>query len=88
MPEEGLPHCDEAVDNDPSGSTRDGRGLILAQLGRLDEATNDVEQYIAWLDTQPEAWSDLNNRSLYEDILDGLRVGENRISPELLEQLR
>lgn len=88
MAEDAMPHCDEAVANDASGSTRDARGLALAELGRLDEATADFEQYLAWLDTQPEAWSELNNRHIYEDILDGLRSGENRLTPEILAQLR
>lgn len=88
MPEVGLLHCDEAVKHDSSGSTRDGRGLILAELNRLDEATADLEQYLAWLDTQPEIWSQLNNRLIYEDVLAGLRAGENRLTPDLLEMLR
>jgi hypothetical protein len=57
-------------------------------LGRLEEAMSDLEQYIAWLETQPEVWSELNNRHIYEDILEGLRAGENRVTPELLERLR
>jgi tetratricopeptide (TPR) repeat protein len=88
LPEEGLLHCDEAASHDTSGSTRDGRGLVLAQLGRLDEAAADLEQYVAWLDTQPEVWSDLNSRQIYENILEGLRAGENRVTQEVLEQLR
>lgn len=88
MPVEGLPHCDEAVGRDPSGSTRDGRGLILAELDRLDEAAADLEQYLAWLDTQPEVWSEINNRQIYEHLLEGLRAGENRVTAEVLEQLR
>ena len=74
--------------HDSSGSTRDGRGLILAELNRLDEAAADFEQYLVWLDTQPEIWSQLNHRSIYEDVLAGLRAGENRVNPDLLEMLR
>jgi tetratricopeptide (TPR) repeat protein len=88
MPEDGLSHCDEALANDDSGSVQDGRGLIMAELGRLDEAIADLEQYVAWLETQPEVWSELNNRHIYEDILEGLRAGENRVTPERLESLR
>jgi tetratricopeptide (TPR) repeat protein len=88
MPEEALPHCDEAVSHDASGSTREARGLALAELGRLDEARKDLEQYVAWLDTQPAAWSELNSRQVYEHLLEGLRAGENRVTPALLDQLR
>ena len=87
-PETGLPHCDEAANHDSSGSTLDGRGLIFAQLGRLDEAAADLTRYLAWLDTQPRVWSELNHRRVYEEILAGLEQGENRITTELLEQLR
>lgn len=86
--EAGLPHCDEAVSHDPSGSTRDGRGLLLAQMNRLDEAAEDLAAYLAWLDTQPDVWSTLNNRAVYEEILEGLRSGEVLITPELLDRLR
>ena len=86
--EDALPYCDEAVANDASGSTRDARGLVLVELGRLDEATADFEHYLAWLDTQPEVWSELNNRQIYEELLAGLRLGENRVTPEILAQLR
>lgn len=88
MPEEGLAHCDAAVEQDSSGSMREGRGLVLAQLGRLDEAADDLELYVAWLETQPEVWSELNSQHIYEDLIASLRAGENSITPELLEQLR
>jgi tetratricopeptide (TPR) repeat protein len=88
MPEQGLPHCDEAVKHDSEGSTLDGRGLIMVEMDRMAEATADLEKYIEWLDTQPEVWSELSNRHIYENILEGLRAGENRVTPELLEQLR
>jgi tetratricopeptide (TPR) repeat protein len=88
MPEEGLAHCDEAVKKDPSGSTRDGRGLILAQLGRLEEAAADLELYLGWLDTQPAVLSEVNHRAIYEEILEGLQAGENRVTADNLAQLR
>jgi hypothetical protein len=80
--------CDEAVRHDPTGSTRDARGLTLAQLNRLDEAADDLAAYLAWLDTQPKIWSELNNRQIYVEILAGLQAGENRITPAMLNQLR
>ena len=88
MPEEGLPHCEEAVSQDASGSTRDARGLVLAQLDRLDEAATDLEQYVAYLDTQPEVWSEINSQHIYLDLIAGLRAGENPVTPEVLAELR
>src|SRR5690606_9075915 len=37
LPEQAMPHCDVAREQDASGSTLDGRGLALAELGRLEE---------------------------------------------------
>jgi hypothetical protein len=88
MPEEALAHCDAAVEQDALGSTRDARGLVLAQLGRLDEAANDLEFYVAWLETQPEVWSQLNSRQIYADLIVSLRAGENDVTLEILDQLR
>jgi tetratricopeptide (TPR) repeat protein len=88
MPEEAMPHCDIARDHDASGSTLDGRGLALAEMGRLEEAADDLTTYLAWLETQPEAWSSLNNRTVYEEILAGLRAGANPVSAEILARLR
>jgi tetratricopeptide (TPR) repeat protein len=88
LPNEGLAHCDEAARADTSGSTRDGRALVMAQLGNLDEAIADIELYLAWLDQQPEAWSTRNNRAIYEEILAGLRLGEMRVTSQVLEELR
>jgi hypothetical protein len=88
MPEEAMPHCNIAHDHDASGSTLDGRGLALAEMGRLEEAEIDLATYLGWLDTQPEAWSMLNNRTVYEEILAGLHAGENPVNAEVLARLR
>jgi tetratricopeptide (TPR) repeat protein len=53
--QEALSYCDRAVAVDPSGLSRDSRGLVLAMLGRYEEAIAEFEGFLAWLDTQPEA---------------------------------
>jgi tetratricopeptide (TPR) repeat protein len=88
LPDKGIVHCDAAVESNDSGSTLDGRGLVLAELGKLDEAAGDLEKYLAWLDTQPEVWSQINNRKIYEDLIVGLQSGENPVTPEILARLR
>jgi len=60
----------------------------MAEAGRLADATDALNQYLAWLDTQPEVVSKLNNRPVYETILAGVRAGENPVTPQLLAQLR
>lgn len=87
-PADALPHCDKAAAHDPTGSVLDARGLILAELGRLDEAAADLRRYIGWLETQSPVWQERNGHDLYMQIIAGLEVGENPITPEILAQLR
>jgi hypothetical protein len=87
-PEGALPHCDHAAAHDAGGSVLDARGLILAELGRYDEAAADLARYVAWLDTQPEIWQQRNNRQLYVEMIATLEAGENPITAELLARLR
>jgi len=49
QPTLALTYCDQAVAIDPSASSRDGRAIALAQLGRLNEAARDLETYLAWI---------------------------------------
>ena len=51
QPEQALPSCDQAVDRDPTGASRDSRGIVYAQLGRTDEAVIELEAYLTWLET-------------------------------------
>ncbi len=45
-PEEALPHCDLAVELDPSGLSNDSRGLVLALLGRYEEAAAEFQFFL------------------------------------------
>ena len=49
-PEQAIPHCDRAVDLDPSGYSNDSRGVALALLGRHEEAASEFRNFLDLLD--------------------------------------
>ena len=53
-PEEALVYCDQAIAADPTGLTRDSRGLVYAVMGRTTRATADFEAFLAWVDASPK----------------------------------
>lgn len=87
-PEDALPYCEAAVEVDTSGASSDAHGLVMAQLGRYDEAADDIERYVAWLKTQPAGVANLAEGPDYVAIIETLRAGRNPVTPELLAQLR
>ncbi|MBS1253712.1 MAG: hypothetical protein MAG451_02765 [Anaerolineales bacterium] len=42
-------NLDRAVALDPAGLNRDRRGVVYAELGRLEDAIADFEALLAWL---------------------------------------
>ena len=88
-PEIALPHCNEAVAHDPTGASRDSRGIVYAQLGRYEDAIAEFEAYLAWLRAM-----DVPNRyeryrgPVVEAWIDELAQGKNPITPAVLEGLR
>jgi tetratricopeptide (TPR) repeat protein len=86
-PEDALPYCEDAVAADPTPRSRDSRGLAYALLGRTEEAIEDFEAFVAWLDTQPQ---DIQTRYLARRRawIEALRGGSNPIGEETLRALR
>lgn len=89
QPQTALPYCDQAVALDTTGSSRDGRGIALAQLGRFAEAISELEAYVAWIRSlRPNT---LFRRQRGPDMLrwiDALRAGENPFDAATLATLR
>jgi tetratricopeptide (TPR) repeat protein len=88
LPEQGLPYCEAVVAEDASDYSRDARGLINAELGRLEEAAADLELYVAWLRKQPRWWYEHYDGAIYADMIDALQAGQNPITDEVLAALR
>jgi len=87
QPELALPYCDQAVALDSSGYSRDSRGVVYAELGRLEEAAEDFEAFLNWLDGQPESVYRRHGPKR-QAWIQSLNTGKNPIDHETLEQLR
>jgi tetratricopeptide (TPR) repeat protein len=87
QPELALPYCEQAVILDPSGYSHDSRGVVYAELGRLEEAAGEFEIFLDWLRGQPESLYRRHGPTR-EEWLGALKAGRNPIGPETLEQLR
>lgn len=87
-PETALPYCEAAEAADDSNASRDARGLVMAQLGHYDEAAEDFERYVAWLDMQSAGVAKLAEGPDYGAMAEMLRAGENPVTLELLAELR
>jgi tetratricopeptide (TPR) repeat protein len=51
-PDQALPHCDKAVQLDPSGFSNDSRGVALAMLGRRTEAVSEFRTFLSTLQAE------------------------------------
>ncbi len=87
QPEQALPYCDQAVALDPTGYSRDSRGVVYAELGRLEEAAEDFEAFLDWLGGQPESVY-RRHGPMRQAWIQTLKTGQNPIDQETLEQLR
>jgi tetratricopeptide (TPR) repeat protein len=87
QPNLALPYCDTAVDLDPTGRSHDSRGVVYAELGRLEEAAEEFEIFLDWLKHQSEG-SYRRYGLAREAWLQALEAGRNPIDPETLEELR
>ena len=48
QPEEALPFCELALQEDPDGQARDSRGLVYAVMGRYADATAEFRAFLDW----------------------------------------
>lgn len=84
-----LSYCDQAVALDPTGASYDGRGIVLAQLGRYDEAAAALEAYLAWLRTlRPTTYYNRLRGPQMSQWLAQLRTNQNPFTSATLATLR
>ncbi len=85
-PEGALPHCDRAVELDPSGYSNDSRGLALALLGRYDEAAQEFRNFLAKL--QPEGTEGYQRFTTTRRAwIEALEAGQNPFDEAILHSL-
>ena len=88
QPEKGLPFCEEAVANDATGASRDGRAIVYAQLGRNEEAADDLAAYVTWVKaTYPEFFAKFHGPEA-EHWQAELEAGRNPFDDAVLAKLR
>jgi tetratricopeptide (TPR) repeat protein len=87
QPQQALPHCDAAIGRDNSGHIHDARAIAYAQLGRAQDAANDLQRFLGWLAKQSPALQARYGTSR-ADWLSALKAGQNPVDPTTLDKLR
>lgn len=85
-PRRALPHCELAVELDPSGYSNDSYGLALALLGRRAEAAEQIAIFLEKLEhADPEAYDEFQpSRTSW---IERLEAGENPFDAAALQAL-
>lgn len=87
--EKALPYCDQAVQHDKTGASRDSRAIAYAHLGRYADAVTDFRAYLTWLSSQPSFFDYARYRGpLVEQWITQLEAGQNPFDGALLDKLR
>ena len=87
-PEEALPYCNLALEDDPDGPSRDSRGLVYGVMGRSDESTDDFRAFVAWVDASVKESCRPHFRPSRESWIGTLQSGGNPFDRETLRGLR
>ena len=84
-----LEDCDQAILLDPTGASRDSRGIVYGRLGRNEDAIADFRAYLAWItEEQPDKLYERYRGPIVEEWIALLEQGKNPFSEELLASLR
>jgi tetratricopeptide (TPR) repeat protein len=86
-PDVALPHCDAAVSRDATPRRREARAIVYAEMGRLLEATADLQAFIDWLSRQPAGLRTRYGTSR-ADWFQSIQAGKNPIDETVLRKLR
>ena len=87
-PQEALPFCELALQDDPDGQARDSRGLVYALMGRHADAAAEFRAFLDWTSAtaggECEAYYSPSRLTWIEQ----LDAGEDPFDAETLEDLR
>lgn len=84
-----LSYCDQAVQHDKTGASRDSRAIAYAHLGRYPDAITDFRAYLTWLSSQPSFFDYARYRGpLVEQWITQLEAEQNPFDRALLDKLR
>ncbi|MEZ4717425.1 MAG: hypothetical protein R2851_15265 [Caldilineaceae bacterium] len=77
-PEQALPNCDRALDLGQEGAALDGHAIATALSGDLAGAATDLEGYLTWVRTLPEAYYERYRGPVVEGWIEELRGKQSR----------
>ena len=87
-PTEALPYCDLALADDPDGPARDSRALVYSVMGRTDEAVEDFQAFLSWVDASVKESCRPHFRPSRESWIATLQSGGTPFDGETLRELR
>ena len=88
QPNEALPFCELAMQEDPDGRARDSRGLVYAVMGRYADAAADFRAFLAWATASPGEDCETYYSPSRLDWIEKLETGEDPFDVETLKDLR
>ena len=87
-PEEALPFCELALQEDPDGQARDSRGLVYALMGRNTDASADFRVFLDWASASAGGECEAYYSPSRLAWIEKLDVGETPFDVETLKDLR
>ena len=88
QPAAALPYCNLALEDNPSGPALDSRGLVYGVMGSNDEAIDDFQAFLAWVDHSVKETCRRYYRPSRESWVATLQSGGNPFDGDTLRELR
>ena len=86
--DEALPFCEVALSERPESPALDSRGLVLAVMGKTEEAAADFESFLAWVAASQKDSCGSHYQQTRTAWLRELKAGNNPFDAETLRELR
>ncbi len=87
-PEEALPFCELALQEDPEGQARDSRGLVYALMGRHADASADFRAFLDWASASAGGECEAYYSPSRLAWIEKLEAGQDPFDVETLRDLR
>ena len=87
-PEEALPFCDLALQDDPDGQARDSRGLVYALMGRHADAAAEFRAFLDWASASTGGECEAYYSPSRLAWIEKLEAGQDPFDAETLKDLR
>lgn len=88
QPGAALTYCNLALEDDPEGPARDSRGLVHAVAGRTEEAIEDFQVFLDWVESSRKPTCRTHYHSSRQAWIRTLQSGGNPFDNDTLLELR